>query len=220
MCRIKTFSFSQKTSDSAFCRGYPVGGDFLWKEDRKARLPASFGIKRLNIVIFGLKNATLVPYVLNIAKNATNQEELDEMYGMLESYMMRRITVHTSTKYYYNLFTSRLFNKVLTSDALREKLLSYKEINANVSNDYELEEGFKKSRLVNYQSKGILFLIDSKIRPTGASTPMLGFNSYSLEHLMPKKWRNRWPSCETEYLANKRDYTLLTLGNLAIITQS
>lgn len=183
-------------------------------------IPATFGIERLNIVIFGLKNATLVPYVLYIAKNVDNQEELDEMYGILESYMMRRITVHASTKYYNNLFTSLILNKVLTADALREKLLSYKEINANVPSDYELAEGFKKSRLVNLQSKGILYLIESKIRPTGASTAILGFNSYSLEHLMPKKWRNRWPSCETEELANKRDYILLTLGNLAIITQS
>ena len=48
---------------------------------------------------------------------------------------------------------------------------------------------------------------------------LLGFKGYSLEHLMPKKWRNNWAPCETEELAKKRDSCLLTLGNLAIIPQ-
>ena len=51
------------------------------------------------------------------------------------------------------------------------------------------------------------------------SMVLLGFKGYSLEHLMPKKWRNNWAPCETEELAKKRDSCLLTLGNLAIIPQ-
>lgn len=49
---------------------------------------------------------------------------------------------------------------------------------------------------------------------------LLGFNNYSLEHLMPKKWRNNWGACATEDDAKKRDSLLLTLGNLAIIPQA
>ena len=49
------------------------------------------------------------------------------------------------------------------------------------------------------------------------SVAMLGFNSYSLEHLMPKKWRNNWGiAIDPE----NRDFLLQTLGNLAIITAS
>ena len=48
----------------------------------------------------------------------------------------------------------------------------------------------------------------------------MGFKNYSLEHLMPKKWRNNWSACKTKELETKRDSTLLTLGNLTIITQS
>ena len=51
-------------------------------------------------------------------------------------------------------------------------------------------------------------------------TALLGFNNYSLEHLMPKKWRNNWGACATEDDAKKRDSLLLTLGNLAIIPQA
>lgn len=40
------------------------------------------------------------------------------MYGILESYIMRRVVVHASTKSYNNLFTSLILNKVLDSQTL------------------------------------------------------------------------------------------------------
>ena len=86
--------------------------------------------------------------------------------------------------------------------------------------DNELWNGFENSKLVNLQSKGIIYLIESKVRPSNSAVALLGFNQYSLEHLMPKKWRNNWPPCVTDDLERQRDSVLLTLGNLAIITQS
>ena len=62
-------------------------------------------------------------------------------------------------------------------------------------------------------------MMESAIQPVNAAMVLLGFKGYSLEHLMPKKWRNNWAPCETEELAKKRDSCLLTLGNLAIIPQ-
>mgnify|MGYP001773520752 CR=1 FL=1 len=56
----------------------------------------------------------------------------------------------------------------------------------------KLKIGFESSKLVNLQSKGIIYLIESKIRPDNSSTALLGFNNYSLEHLMPKNWRKEW----------------------------
>ena len=78
-----------------------------------------------------------------------------------------------------------------------------------------------------YKAKGLtlpsnesLYFIESGIRPARSSTALLGFSSYSLEHLLPKKWRNNWDACATQELARQRDSILLTLGNLAIIPQS
>lgn len=72
---------------------------------------------------------------------------------------------------------------------------------------------------INLQSKGVLYMMESAIQPVNAAMVLLGFKGYSLEHLMPKKWRNNWAPCKTEELAKKRDSCLLTLGNLAIIPQ-
>ena len=81
-------------------------------------------------------------------------------------------------------------------------------------------DGFQKSKLTNLQARGILYLIESYIRPANSATLLLGFDGYSLEHLMPKKWRNNWSACASDEIAKQRDSKLLTLGNLAIIPQA
>lgn len=183
-------------------------------------VPGTFGIDRLNIVIFGLKTSTLIPYVLYIEKNLYDEDEQKTMYGILESYIMRRMVVHASTKNYNNLFTSLIHNEVLDSDSLMAKLQSSNDSTTYIPTDDDLREGFKNSKLVNLQTRGIIYLIESNIRPANSATVLLGFDRYSLEHLMPKKWRNNWAACSSDDLARQRDSKLLTLGNLAIIPQS
>lgn len=58
-------------------------------------IPKEEGIERINVVIFGLKNTTMIPYILYIAKNVQDKNELNKMYGILESYIMRRVVVCT-----------------------------------------------------------------------------------------------------------------------------
>ena len=183
-------------------------------------IPKEESIERINVVIFGLKNTTMIPYILYIEKNVQDKTELDKMYGILESYIMRRVVVHASTKNYNNLFTSLILNKVLDSQTLISRLKGNGDATTYCPDDSELKIGFESSKLVNLQSKGIIYLIESKIRPDNSSTALLGFNNYSLEHLMPKKWRNNWGSCASEDEEKKRDSILLTLGNLAIIPQA
>lgn len=182
--------------------------------------PAGFSIERLNVIIFGLKTSTMIPYILYIAKNVFDEEERNKMYGILESYIMRRMVVHASTKNYNNLFTSLILNSVLDAESLTDRLKSGKDATTYIPNDEELQTGFNNSKLVNLQSRGIIYLIESKIRPENSAVTLLGFNNYSLEHLMPKKWRNNWTPCETEEKGKNRDSVLLTMGNLAIIPQS
>ena len=183
-------------------------------------VPSTVGIERINIVIFGLKNTTLIPYVLYLVKNVYDKDELNKMLGLLESYIMRRLIVHAFTKNYNNMFTSLILNCVLDSNQLLTKLQEQKDATTYTPNDEEMCKGFQNSKLVNLQSKGILYLIESRIRPSSIATVLLGFDQYSLEHLMPKKWSNNWPKCADEESARKRDMILLTLGNLAIIPQT
>lgn len=182
-------------------------------------MPGTAGIERINVIIFGLKNTTLIPYVLYVAANVTDAEETKKIYHVLETYIFRRIVTHATAKNYNNLFLSLISNEVLKADNLHTQL----DTTANstyIPDDKELKRGFHESNLVNLQTKGILYYIESFIRPENSATALLGFNNYSLEHMMPKKWRNNWHACANSDLARARDNKLLTLGNLAIIPQS
>lgn len=184
-------------------------------------VPGGFGIERMNVVIFGLKNTTMIPYVLFVAKNVSDDAERNRIYGILESFIMRRMIVHASTKNYNNLFTSLILNRVRDAGTLLQRLKSGGDAATTyIPDDSEIKNGMERSKLINLQSKGILYLLESKIRPSSSAVALLGFSQYSLEHLLPKKWRNNWPPCATEELARERDSKLLTFGNLAIITQS
>lgn len=183
-------------------------------------IPREKGVERLNVIIFGLKTTTLIPYVLYLAKNITEKDELNQICGIIESYIMRRMIAHTSTKNYNNLFTSLILNNVLDSDSLLIRLQKTGDATTYIPDDMELQNGFATAKLVNLQTRGIIYILESSIRPANSAVALLGFNGYSLEHLMPKKWRNNWEPCVTDELARNRDSLLLTLGNLAIIPQS
>lgn len=182
-------------------------------------VPRDFGMERMNIIIFGLIQTTLIPYVLFIEQNAVDAYEKARIYGILESYFMRRIINRAPSNGYNGFFASLIANEIVTADALLQKLNDSANTNMYVPDDDQLRKGLLDSKLTNGLAKGVLYLLESRIRPEESAVSLLGFSQYSLEHLMPKKWRNNWDPCDDEGMATKRDNRLLTLGNLAIIPQ-
>jgi uncharacterized protein with ParB-like and HNH nuclease domain len=185
-------------------------------------LSAEYGIERINAIIFGLDTTTLIPYVLYVQKHVSDETQRKNLYQVLESYLMRRMVVHASTKNYNQLFTDRLIShEILTAQSFYEYLEKSDERVNYFPSDVELEQGFNSTYLINKQSAGIIYFIESKIRNRNRqSTQLLGIRKYSLEHLMPKKWRNHWGELATKEEREFRNRILYTLGNLAIITQS
>jgi uncharacterized protein with ParB-like and HNH nuclease domain len=79
------------------------------------------GIERINALIFGLENTTLISYVLFILKNVQNLSKRNELFAYLETYIMRRMVCRTRNKNYNQLFSERLIsNSVLTQKELEE----------------------------------------------------------------------------------------------------
>lgn len=182
-------------------------------------VPPAPSTERMNVLIFGLKNSTLIPYVLYVRKSVESPDEQAKVFATLESYIVRRMLVRATTKNYNRLFTSLILNEVKDAEALRKALEANDEATTYMPGDAEVRSAFEESCLYNLQSKGVLYLLESAIRPGMSSTALLGFNQYTLEHMMPKKWRNKWGALDEE-AATRRDRKLLTLGNLAIITHS
>ena len=186
----------------------------------ESELSSEYGIERINAIIFGLDNTTLIPYVLYVLKNVSNSNERNLIWEYLETYIMRRMVCHMNNKNYNNLFSEKLIsNATTTKEALKQQIESQAETHTMMPSDIVLEKGFHESWLVNKQATGILYLIESMIRnKTKQSTSMLGLSKYSLEHIMPKKWENNWGHVQTDEERVFRNKKLLTLGNLTIIT--
>lgn len=190
-------------------------------------LPSSNGIHRINNIIWGLEQTTLIPYVLYLLKNVKfgkiEPEEGNKIFGLLESYIMRRMIVRANNKGYNRLFEQLIANEINSQEKLSEYLS--KDTLNRMPSDEEVKNGFRTSRLTNANALGILYMLESKIRESGRhSTQLLGMGEYSLEHLMPREWDEKtWPFPENFKESEKdrkyRDDKLLTLGNLAIITQ-
>ena len=185
-------------------------------------LTGDYGIDRINTIIFGLETSTLIPYVLFILKNITDEQERNTLFEFIESYVLRRMVVRASTKNYNQLFTDRLISKrILSKEQFQAYLNNQDEKTNYLPDDSELKKGFEDSILINKQSAGIIYFLESKIRDRSRqATQLLGISKYSLEHLMPKKWENNWNAVQTKEEKDYRNFKLKTLGNLAIITQS
>ena len=185
-------------------------------------LTNEYGIERINAIIFGLDTSTLIPYILFILKNVQESAQKKELFQFIEAYIMRRIVVKATTKNYNLLFTDRVIsNKILTKDQFINYLSKSSEKVNYLPSDQELEDGFNDSKLINKQSAGVVYFIESMIRDRNKqATQLLGLNKYSLEHLMPKKWENNWGQLASQEEVDYRNRILLTVGNLAIITKS
>ncbi|ETT65650.1 DUF262 domain-containing HNH endonuclease family protein [Paenibacillus sp. FSL H8-0457] len=185
-------------------------------------LSSAAGIERLNAIIFALDTATLIPYVLFVERNVPNITVRNDLYSYLESYIMRRLVTRETTKNYNQLFSDRLIlNRVFSKDEFISYLSSQDDKINRMPTDDNIKTAFNESLLTNKYAAGVLYLIESKIRDRRRhSTQLLGISKYSLEHIMPKKWRNNWFFTGDKAAADFRDRKLLTLGNLTIITQA
>ena len=186
----------------------------------KEKLPAEAGLERIAAIVFGLETTTAIPYVLYVLRNVIEASERNAIFGILEAYLMRRRVCRSNNKNYNQLFTEQLIgNHVLTASTLRRFIEQKAETTEYFPGDEELRNGFHESVLTNKQAAGVLYLIETGMREESLhSTDLLGLQHYSLEHIMPKKWRNHWDNVESEEMAVERDRKLLTLGNLAIIS--
>ena len=185
--------------------------------------PSEYGIERINTIIYGMEANTIVPYILYVLKNVANKNERNAIFKTIESYLMRRYICQSSNKNYNRLFSENLIgNNLLTARDLDSYLNSFRGGQLStmaIPSNGEVTDAFKTSKLYNKQATCILYLLESALRNSSRmGTNLKPLGGYTLEHLMPKKWRNNWTS-PTSNTEEERDRILLTLGNLAIITQ-
>lgn len=190
-------------------------------EEQFAEISFSEHDRRFFHIMNELEITTVFPLVLFLYKNVENKDNRAAILRHLESFLVRRAICKLTTKNYNNLFLSLLvdFNKNLELSPVnfKNKLLSYSDDTNRFPDDDELKIAFSSSQLSNKYARAVLFCIALHyLDNERVDKNSLGLNGLSLEHIMPKKWRNNW-SLRPDFAESTRDSILLTLGNLTLV---
>jgi len=177
--------------------------------------------KRFFHIIREFEITTIFPLILYIFKVVKDDQEKTDILGVLESYITRRTICRLTTKNYNNLFLSLLSDikamDSITAGKVKEKLLQFTEVTNRFPSDQELYEAFISAHLVNKYSREVLYCIALyHLSHEYSDNSKLNIDGFSVEHMMPKKWRNNWKTPSSHSL-DYRDHKLLTLGNLTLV---
>lgn len=176
-------------------------------------------INRINILVFALDTSTILPYCLYVLKNA-EQTEQGKIFGLIETFIIRRMICHLPTKNYNKKFKTFINEKVLTFDELKKRFSQANDTEDKIPTDEELEVKGKYDH-TNLQAKGILYLLETALKvPNKESTSILPISSYDLEHIMPKDWEDFWTiTDENEEKRKNRIRHIGFLGNKTILSK-
>lgn len=185
--------------------------------------------KRFFHIIENLSITTVFPLVLYIYREVTDPDERNSILELLESYLVRRNICRLTTKNYNNLFISMIQildkakneGQIINRDIFKKILESFTEDTNKFPNDTEFKDEFLTAKLSNQNSREILFCIALNQRKSPMSDiKKLSSSSYSIEHMMPIKWKENWMTPDMdEQKTENRDKALRTLGNLTLVTR-
>lgn len=184
-------------------------------------VPSSFGLERISFIINNLDSNTMIPYVLYILNTVSSEDERNKIFGFLETYIIRRLIVDSNNNNYSDLFSENLIGQGINSyESLREYILSKDStVSLAMPSDTAVRNGFHNTHFKsnNKRALSILYLLESLLQTPNHSTQLKTFDAYTLEHLMPKKWKRFWP-LPANMTEDDRDFNIQTFGNLAMIT--
>ena len=185
----------------------------------EGEIPGTPSIERMNFLIFVLEYTTIVPYVLYLLMNVKDDDERNAMFGYIESYILRRQICKSDNKNFSDLFAENLIlNQVTTLEALKDYIENKDDSQAlALPRDKKVIKSCHDKSYPNKKALAILYLLETAIREGKPhATKLLPFDSYSLEHLMPKSWKDNWP-LPINVTEEDRDDAIKCLGNLAIL---
>lgn len=185
----------------------------------KGDIPGTPGIERINFLIFVLEYTAIVPYILYLLKNVSDIEERNAMFGYIESYIIRRLICKSDNKNYSDLFSENLIlRQINTLELLKDYIENREEGQALVlPRDKQIIKACHDYKYANKKALAILYLLETSIREGKPhATKLYSFERYTLEHIMPRSWKENWP-LHGSYTVDDREDAVYCLGNLAIL---
>lgn len=146
---------------------------------------------------------TLHPLALLIGKSSLMDEEKDEMFNMLLSYIVRRAICGLTPKNYNNIFISILRNlskSELMPNALRNLLSSLQGDASRWPRDEEFSNTCQTSsiypgKLEAPKMRAILAEIELALRQAARTEDSFisNLNNLDVDHILPRSWYEYWP---------------------------
>lgn len=177
------------------------------------------GMERMNVIVFGLENSTVIPYLLYVLDNAEDLE-IPKICGYLEAFLCRRLICKSESNNYNKLFTRELIgNEILTAASLSEFINNPNKTSSvnRMPGELEYRTAWDENKLQNKFARGVLYLLETAT--CSGNVSLNGLASYTLEHVMPKKWSNHWMAPSGNWNEESRKLKLMTLGNLTLLTE-
>lgn len=164
-----------------------------------------------------------------------SRDEFDSFLQVLESFLIRRMVCGLTTKNYNRLFIDaiRYLDKQggFTAAKFETFLKDGKGESTRFPDDQEFRHALEKRplyrNLAQYKLRAVLEAIDNELQDNKSENIALP-NNLTIEHVLPKEWREFWPLPEhlvddpetrVRFVQNRND-ALHTLGNLTLITGS
>lgn len=185
----------------------------------KGEIPGTPGIERINFLIFVLEYTAIVPYILYLLRNVSDEEERNAMFGYIESYIIRRQICRSDNKNYSDLFSENLIlRQINTLNSLKDYIENREDGQAlALPRDRQIVKACRENKYANKKALAILFLLEASIREGKPhSTKLYSFERYTLEHIMPRSWKEHWPM-HNDYTEDDREDAIYCLGNLAML---
>lgn len=194
-------------------------------EDLPPTSRAGLFVERLT----AMDTTTIMPVVLELfLACGENAAERDPALADLESFLVRRMICRLTPKNYnrlaVDLLKSLTDSKSSPRDRLRKVLLASEADTLRWPTDDEFTERLQSDPLYTVLTRKRLrmFLraLEQQLR-TGKTEDMSLPRKLTVEHLLPRRWRQHWPLPEGAGpdAAERRDHLLHSLGNLTLLTK-
>ncbi len=194
----------------------------LNEEILDTRIPQHAGIKRIACLINATGNYAVIPYILYILRSVDSEAERNQIFGFLETYLVRRILVKSTNNNYSDLFSENLIGqRINTCQALKAYVESKgSEKSLAMPTDSAVDFKLKFSRMDETTARIILYLYETKLTRTSDGVFNGGFNTYYAEQFMPRPCtaaNENWPVLQDPDEEKYRQQAINTLGNYFLL---
>lgn len=174
-------------------------------------------IDRIACFINATTTYSVIPYVLYLLKNVQNESERNDIFGYLETYLVRRMLAGSDNKNYSDLFSENLIgNMVNTYDGFVEYIMS-KEGALAMPTDFDIQNAIFVRKVKD--ATPLYYLYESKI----PGNTIDAYSDYISDKLMPTPKIDNydtWPQLTNQDEEEERKQLSETLGNFFILSKN